>query len=97
MEIVIRPILALLNRCNRFYLCKRWYRSSIDIKISPIPALLKRRNRVISETIEIPYSSGLESTAIGFFFFFLGTCNIYFPSSCNVIKIQYQITNTIIG
>ena len=67
----------------------------MDIKISLIPALLKRRNRVISKTIEIPYSSGLESIAIGFFF--LGTCNTYFPSTCNVIKIQYQITNTIIG
>ena len=54
----------------------------MDIKISHIPVLLKRRNRVISETIEIPYSSGLESATIGFFilfyfilFLFLSTCN----------------------
>ena len=48
----------------------------MDIKISHIPVLLKRRNRVISETIEIPYSSGLESATIGFFIYlFLSTCN----------------------
>ena len=48
----------------------------MKIKISPISALLKRRNRVISETIEISYSSGLESAAIGFFFIiFLGICS----------------------
>ena len=42
----------------------------MDIKISHIPVLLKRRNRVISETIEIPYSSGLEIATIGFFIYF---------------------------
>ena len=48
----------------------------MDIKISHIPVLLKHRNRVISETIEIPYSSGLESATIGFYFIlFLSTCN----------------------
>ena len=48
----------------------------MKIKISPISALLKRRNRVISETIEISYSTGLESVAISFFIvIFLGICN----------------------
>ena len=66
----------------------------MDIKISHIPVLLKRRNRVISETIEIPYSSGLESATIGFFLFYFFF--YFFLSTCNVFKIQYQITNTII-
>ena len=39
-------------------------------------ALLKHCNRVISETIEISYSTGLESAAISFFIIiFLGICN----------------------
>ena len=67
----------------------------MDIKISHIPVLLKRRNRVISETIEIPYSSGLESATIGFLFFYF-LFFYFFLSTCNVFKIQYQITNTII-